>query len=73
MVLYPAGALHEVEPVTAGERLVCVGWIESFVPDPEARELLFELDFVVAFEFQSQFEFVVVLEVDLVLEIGLLP
>lgn len=44
MVLYPAGALHEVEPVTAGERLVCVGWIESFVPDPEARELLFELD-----------------------------
>src|SRR3712207_6055742 len=31
VVLYPTGALHRVQPVTAGERLACVGWIQSLV------------------------------------------
>jgi PKHD-type hydroxylase len=44
MVLYPSGAIHEVRPVTRGERIVCVGWIESLVPDAVARELLFDLE-----------------------------
>jgi PKHD-type hydroxylase len=30
--------------VTRGERLVCVGWIESLVPDESAREILFDLE-----------------------------
>ena len=27
VVLYPATAVHRVEPVTKGERLACVGWV----------------------------------------------
>ena len=29
LVLYPSTAIHEVIPVTSGERIVCVGWIQS--------------------------------------------
>jgi len=44
LVLYPSGAIHEVRPVTRGTRIVCVGWIESLVPDAAQRELLFDLE-----------------------------
>lgn len=44
LVLYPSGALHEVRPVTSGTRIVCVGWIESMIPDPTRREILFDLE-----------------------------
>jgi PKHD-type hydroxylase len=44
LVLYPSGDIHEVRPVTRGERLACVGWIECAVRDPQARETLFELE-----------------------------
>lgn len=44
LVLYPSTTLHEVAPVTSGERLVCVGWIESLVRDALARETLFDLE-----------------------------
>ena len=43
-VVYPSTQLHWVEPVTAGERLVAVGWIESRIRHADQRELLFELD-----------------------------
>lgn len=42
-ILYPAGSIHYVAPVTRGERLAAVGWIESFVPDAGQRETLFDL------------------------------
>ena len=42
-VLYPTGALHQVQPVTRGERLACVGWIQSLVARGDQRELLFDL------------------------------
>ncbi|KCZ92164.1 Fe2+-dependent dioxygenase [Hyphomonas johnsonii] len=44
LVLYPSGDIHEVKPVTRGERLACVGWIESRVRDAQARTTLFELE-----------------------------
>jgi PKHD-type hydroxylase len=43
-IVYPTTLLHRVEPVTEGERLVCVGWIQSRIRSAEQRELLFELD-----------------------------
>jgi PKHD-type hydroxylase len=43
MVIYGTGALHRVTPVVAGERLACVGWLQSQVRRPDQRELLFDL------------------------------
>ncbi len=43
LVLYPSTTLHEVEPITRGERLAVVGWIESRVLSAEGREALFDL------------------------------
>jgi PKHD-type hydroxylase len=44
LVLYPSSSIHEVKPVTRGERIVCVGWIESLVADGPQREMLFDLE-----------------------------
>lgn len=40
LVLYDTGLTHRVATVTSGERLALVGWIESFVRSPQAREVL---------------------------------
>ncbi|MEB3210578.1 MAG: Fe2+-dependent dioxygenase [Leptolyngbyaceae bacterium] len=45
-VLYPSSTLHRVEPVTRGVRLAAITWIQSFVRDPNQREILFDLDTV---------------------------
>lgn len=44
MVVYPAGSIHRVEPVTRGVRLAAFFWIQSLVRDDGARSLLYELD-----------------------------
>ncbi len=44
LVVYPSTALHKVETVEKGERLACVGWVESMVRDPSQREILFDLE-----------------------------
>ena len=44
LVLYPSGSIHEVRPVTLGERIVCIGWIESMIADGMRREMLFDLE-----------------------------
>jgi PKHD-type hydroxylase len=43
-VLYPAGSIHHVSPVTRGERLVAVTWVQSLVRDAGQRELLYGLN-----------------------------
>lgn len=43
-VLYATGRLHQVTPVTRGERLAAVGWIESQIRRDDQRELLFDLE-----------------------------
>jgi PKHD-type hydroxylase len=44
MILYPSNTLHRVEPVTRGERLAVVGWVQSWIRDPGQREILFDLE-----------------------------
>ena len=44
IVIYPSTYLHSVKEIKNGERLVCVGWIESYVKSIEEREYLFDLD-----------------------------
>tara|TARA_R110000824_G_scaffold380230_4_gene572573 strand:+ start:886 stop:1569 length:684 start_codon:yes stop_codon:yes gene_type:complete len=44
MLLYPSTSLHQVTPVTRGERISCFFWLQSLVADPGERELLFDLD-----------------------------
>ena len=44
IIIYPSTYLHSVQEVTEGERLVLVGWIESYVKSIEEREYLFDLD-----------------------------
>ena len=44
IVIYPSTHLHSVKKVEFGERLVCVGWIESYIKSIEEREYLFDLD-----------------------------
>ena len=44
IIIYPSTYLHSVLEVFSGERLVVVGWIESYVKSIEEREYLFDLD-----------------------------
>ena len=44
IIIYPSTYLHSVNEVKSGERLVCVGWIESYVKSIEQREFLFDLE-----------------------------
>ena len=44
IIIYPSNYLHSVKEVKNGKRLVCVGWIESYIKSIEAREYLFDLD-----------------------------
>ena len=47
LFLYPANTLHHVTPVTRGERLAVVFWVQSMVRDHEKRCMIAEFDGVV--------------------------
>lgn len=44
MILYPSSSLHQVTPVTRGQRICAISWIQSAVADTSARALLYDLD-----------------------------
>ena len=44
IIIYPSTYLHSIKQVTFGERIVCVGWIESYIKSIEEREYFFDLD-----------------------------
>ena len=50
MVVYPSTTLHEVTPVTKGQRLVLITFIESAICDQAERDLLYTLNEVHALE-----------------------
>ena len=45
-VAYDASRLHKVNPVTEGERLAAVTWVQSFIRDSEKRIMLNELSHI---------------------------
>ena len=49
-IAYPSDSLHQVVPVTRGERLVAITFIQSRIQDPFRRNLLFNLNEVAALE-----------------------
>ncbi len=49
-VIYPSTTIHEVTPVTSGERLVAITFIESQIIDETKRHLLYLLNEVAALE-----------------------
>ena len=48
--VYPSTLIHEVRPVTSGERLASVTFIESLIPDERERNILYEIQDVMALE-----------------------
>ena len=44
LILYPGSTVHQVTPVTRGERIASFFWIESLVRGDEQRRLLFDMD-----------------------------
>lgn len=48
--VYPSNTIHEVRPVTKGQRLVSITFIQSQIIDERKRELLFTLNEVAALE-----------------------
>lgn len=44
LVIYPSSSLHQVAPVTRGQRICAITWIQSAVADTAARTLLYDLD-----------------------------
>lgn len=46
MVLYSAGELHRVTPVTSGGRNAVVGWVQSRIRDAHQREIIAKLSLV---------------------------
>jgi len=43
-VLYPSSSVHQVTPVTRGERLASFMFMQSMVRDESRRRLLYEMD-----------------------------
>ncbi len=49
-LFYPSTSIHQVLPVTAGERLVVITFVESQIPDQLQRDLLYTLSEVRSLE-----------------------
>lgn len=44
MILYPSSSLHQVTPVTKGQRVSAFFWIQSMVRDHSQRSMLYDFD-----------------------------
>ena len=49
-IVYPSDSFHQVVPVTRGERLVAITFIQSRIQDPFRRNMLYELNEIAALE-----------------------
>jgi PKHD-type hydroxylase len=48
MVVYASTNVHRVEPVRRGTRIAAIFWIQSLVRDEPKREILYDLNEVLA-------------------------
>jgi PKHD-type hydroxylase len=46
LVCYNCGVMHQVTPVTRGERIVGIGWIESMFQNEEERRIVSEVEWL---------------------------
>lgn len=53
-ILYPSTTIHQVTPVTRGQRLVGITWLHSYIADTQQRELLLQIDEARAIELGSR-------------------
>ena len=44
MILYPSSSLHQVLPITHGQRVCSFFWLQSMIREDAQRSLLFDLD-----------------------------
>jgi PKHD-type hydroxylase len=49
-IIYPSDSMHQVIPVSKGERLVAITFIQSRIQDPFRRNMVYELNEVAALE-----------------------
>jgi PKHD-type hydroxylase len=42
-IVYPSSTLHEVRPVTSGERIVVISWVQSHIRDERQRMILADI------------------------------
>lgn len=52
-VLYPSTTLHQVNPVTSGQRIVSIMFIQSSIKDAAKRDILFKLATFINREFEK--------------------
>ncbi len=43
LLIHRTGQLHKIQPVTRGERVACIGWIQSLTSRADERDILFDL------------------------------
>lgn len=46
LAMYPSTFMHRVEPVTRGQRIVAVGWVQSLVRNADQRQIIFDIETV---------------------------
>lgn len=44
LILYDSGALHQVLPVTEGQRIASFMWVQSMIKESKPRQMLYQLD-----------------------------
>lgn len=44
MIMYPGNTVHQVAPVSRGQRIASFFWVESMVRSTEQRKMLFDMD-----------------------------
>jgi PKHD-type hydroxylase len=53
-IIYPTVEIHQVRPVSRGERVICCGWFQSLIRSGESRQILYDLQLAKQKIFQTE-------------------